>query len=131
MISSEVKDQKVELVIKQNKQWHSKVITCSRGLVLWLRQMKYIGIPIVVTVSSAWLLGARWNLLMPIVILNIMLIVAEIFNTSIEKVCDEVNRSWSKGIKDAKDISSSSVLVIGLTLLAVWLWVIIDSMVRY
>lgn len=125
------KEEDIQLLTKHNRKWASKIVTCSRGLTLWLRQGKFIAIPIIVTISSAWFLGARWNLLMPIMLLNVMLITAEIFNTSIEKLCNEVNAHWNKEIKEVKDISSSTVLVIGITLLVIWIWVLIDSFVRY
>lgn len=126
-----VQDSAVKTAVAKNRTWGRKLVTCSRGLVLWLRQGKYIVIPSLVTIGTTWAAGARWNLLMPIVVLNVVLVVAEIFNTSIEKICNLIDGKWNGKIKEIKDISSSSVLVIGLVLLGLWLWVLIDAVLRW
>lgn len=126
-----VQEEVVQDIIKKNKSLGNKLLTCSRGLAMWLRTGKYIVIPSIVTISTTWALGARWNLLMPIVVLNVTLVVAEILNTSIEKICDKINGHFDRDIQVIKDISSSSVLVVGLALLGIWLWVLIDSIWRY
>ena len=122
--------QEVSMCIKLNKSLKSKAVNCLNGFILWAKKGYAIVIISVVTILTAWLLGAHWNLLMPIVLLNVIFVVAEVLNTAIERICNIIDRKWNVEIGKVKDISSSAVWIVGLTLLVIWLWVVIDLLVR-
>jgi diacylglycerol kinase (ATP) len=57
----------------------------------------------------------------------VFLLIVELLNTAIEKLCDRVTRDDDPAIKRVKDMSSAAV---GLSLLAagaVWIWVAVES----
>lgn len=57
-----------------------------------------------------------------------MVIMAEIFNTTIEKVCDLIDESYNEKIKAIKDMSSSAVLLISLTALVICIFVTVNKL---
>src|SRR5689334_3037472 len=79
-----------------------------------------IGIPIAFFLTSH--AGERFALIGVLV----FILVVELLNTSIEKLCDRVTRDHDPAIKRIKDMGSAAV---GLSLLAagiVWLWVLFE-----
>jgi len=57
----------------------------------------------------------------------VFLLIVELLNTAIEKLCDRVTRDDDPAIKRVKDMGSAAV---GLSLLAagaVWIWVAVES----
>jgi len=47
-----------------------------------------------------------------IVIVYILLLAFELLNTSIEKICNKINKEFDEDIKAIKDLSSSAVFVV-------------------
>ena len=64
-----------------------------------------------------WLVGGEWSLL-AVVILTLMVFVAELFNTSIEKLCDFVEPSSSEAIGSVKDMACAGVFLTKMAYLA-------------
>ena len=64
-----------------------------------------------------WLVGGEWSLL-AVVILTLMVFVAELFNTSIEKLCDFVEPGSSEAIGSVKDMACAGVFLTKMAYLA-------------
>jgi len=119
----------VEPELSINK-WAFRTKCAIRGLGLWGKKgYPFVLLPTFMLLTS-WLAGARWNLLVPIALLGIVLVAVEIFNTAIEKVCNIVNEDYDKKVKDIKDICASAVLIFGISITATWLWVIISVLME-
>jgi diacylglycerol kinase (ATP) len=54
-----------------------------------------------------------------IILIYILLLVFEIMNTAIEKICDKITKKYDKDIKVIKDISSASVFTTLILLIIV------------
>jgi len=54
-----------------------------------------------------------------IIFTYVLLLVFEIVNTAIEKLCDKITKKYDKDIKAIKDISSASVFIILIMLLII------------
>ena len=52
-----------------------------------------------------------------IIVIYFLLLAFEIFNTSIEKLSDKINKNYDPDIKQIKDISSAAVFIILLLLI--------------
>ena len=79
-----------------------------------------IGIPI------AFFLTGRAGERFALIGVLVFILVVELLNTAIEKLCDRVTRDHDPAIKRIKDMGSAAV---GLSLLAagiVWLWVLFE-----
>ena len=113
------------------KHWADRISIGFRGLNIWLKKgYPFVLLPAIMLLTG-WLAGARWNLLAPIALLGTILVATEIFNTAIEKLCDLIDVEQNGKIGDIKDISASAILVFGIALGITWLWVMIDSLMRY
>ena len=67
-------------------------------------------------------MGKRFALIGVIV----FILIVELLNTAVEKLCDRVTRDNDPAIKHVKDMGSAAI---GLSLLAagaVWLWILIE-----
>lgn len=67
-------------------------------------------------VMAAWLAGASGFEIMLLVGLGVVLMAVEMLNTSLERLCDVIERNDNPLVKDAKDISSGASLILGLAL---------------
>lgn len=104
----------------------------------WIRGLKVGFIGLFLWLRGEWPLFALWLLILLVaflrgcslfhmwvlLILGTCLIVAEMLNTAIERLCDFVNPNFSKEIKAIKDICTGAVLVSGLALVVVAVWII-------
>lgn len=64
-----------------------------------------------------WALGGRFEFL-PIIVLTLLVLVAELFNTSIEKLCDFVEPNSSAAIGSIKDMACAGVFLTKMAYLA-------------
>jgi len=102
-----------------------RTIIASRGLLTWVM----VGYPFVllflIVLGIALFRQVSWLHIWIILILGTTLMIAEMLNYAIEKLCDVVTTRKDNRIKDIKDICAGSVLVAGLALAIVGLWIII------
>ena len=58
----------------------------------------------------------------------VFVLIVELLNTAIEKLCDRVTRDSDPAIKRVKDMGSAAVGLSLLTSAAVWLWVVSERL---
>ena len=96
-----------------------------RGFIEWIK----VGYPFAVLpgilLLVAWLMGYGWLELVVIFSLGMILIIAEMFNYAIEKLCNLVEYRLDEDIRVIKDILAGTVFVSGMVLVAVSLYVIL------
>jgi diacylglycerol kinase (ATP) len=80
-----------------------------------------IGVPLAFFLTTD--VGERFALIGVIVFIMIV----ELLNTAIEKLCDRVTRDDDPVIKRVKDMGSAAVGLSLLTAGAVWLWILIEK----
>lgn len=86
---------------------HEKAI--QQEIVLFL-----ISLPIAPFIAKdAWHLILLWSVIL-------LMLIAELLNTGVEKVADRVTKEYSEEIKVAKDCGSAAVLVSSIIAAAVW-----------
>ena len=81
-----------------------------------------VGIPLAFFLTTD--MGKRFALIGVIV----FILIVELLNTAVEKLCDRVTRDNDPAIKRVKDMGSAAI---GLSLLAagiVWLWILIERL---
>ena len=81
-----------------------------------------VGIPLAFFLTTD--VGKRFALIGVIV----FILIVELLNTAVEKLCDRVTRDNDPAIKHVKDMGSAAI---GLALLAagiVWLWILIERL---
>jgi diacylglycerol kinase (ATP) len=81
-----------------------------------------VGIPLAFFLTTD--VGKRFALIGVIV----FILIVELLNTAVEKLCDRVTRDNDPAIKRVKDMGSAAI---GLSLLAagiVWLWILIERL---
>ena len=61
------------------------------------------------------------------IILIALVIMAEMFNTCIEKVCDLVSTEYNEKIRNIKDLSSGTVLFVSMMALIIALFILINK----
>lgn len=76
-------------------------------------------------VLSAWWRGAERAEICIVFLFCCAVLVAELVNSSIERVCNIIQPEHDERIRDIKDIASGTVLFISLASLVVWLWIIV------
>ena len=94
------------------------------GLFLWLRMEWPLFLLWLVILAVAILRGCTLLHLWILLILGVCLMVSEMLNTAIERLCDFVEPNFNKEIKVIKDICTGAVLVSGLGLIVVGVWII-------
>ncbi|MEP1206418.1 MAG: diacylglycerol kinase [Rhizobiaceae bacterium] len=75
---------------------------------------------------ALWGLGGDWQLL-PIVVLTLLVLIAELFNTAIEKLCDFVEPGSSPAIGSIKDMACAGVFLSKMAYLAYVIQVLYDT----
>ena len=56
----------------------------------------------------------------------VFILIVELLNTAIEKLCDRVTRDQDLALKRIKDMGSAAILLSSLLAGAVWLWVVVE-----
>ena len=67
--------------------------------------------------AALWALGGHFEIL-PIIVLTLLVFVAELFNTAIEKLCDFVEPNSSPAIGSIKDMACAGVFLSKMAYLA-------------
>ena len=80
------------------------------------------GVPLAFLLTSD--VGERFALIGVIVFIMIV----ELLNTAIEKLCDRVTRDDDPVIKRVKDMGSAAVGLSLLSAAAVWLWILVEKL---
>ncbi len=105
-------------------EWLVRVRAALRGFLTWFKA----GYPFVllpgVLLLAVWLLGYGWIELTIVFALGMILVVAEMFNYAIEKLCNLVSPDRSAEARTIKDICAGTVAVSGTVLVIVGLYII-------
>lgn len=95
-----------------------------KGFLTWFR----VGYPFILLPSAlllaVWLLGYGWIELTIVFALGMILIVAEMFNYAIERLCNLVSPNKNEDVRIIKDVCAGTVLVSGTVLVVVGLYII-------
>lgn len=106
-------------------RWMKRVSIGFKGFYLWLRAGYPFVLLVVGVLLVAWLRGNNWTELRPIFILGVVLIVTEMLDYAVERLCNSVVRGFNLNVKVVKDVSAGAVLVIGLAFCISGLYIII------
>ena len=79
-----------------------------------------IGVPLAFWLTTDT--GKRFALIGTLV----FLLIVELLNTAIEKLCDRVSLKRDPAIKSVKDMGSAGILLSLLLAGAVWIWAVVD-----
>jgi diacylglycerol kinase len=113
------------------RRWICRWLTRERigfeGLFLWLRTERSLFLLWLVILLVALLRGSSDLHIWVILILGTCLMVAEMLNTAIERLCNLINPGFSEEVRVIKDICAAAVLVSGLALVVVGSWIIAVS----
>ncbi len=96
------------------KKLYGNLINSLNGLKIVIKENSFILELIGGIFLILYLFIADISTLFKILILSVyfLLLAFEIFNTSIEKLCDKITKETDKDIKIIKDLSSASVFVV-------------------
>jgi len=98
------------------------ILACARSEAAFREEL----VLLVIAIPAAMLLAAdpwkRALLLSPIV----LLLVVELLNTAIEKVCDRITTDFDADIGRIKDMGSAAIGVTLLATAAVWVFAVVD-----
>lgn len=105
--------------------WLSRIRIAFEGLFVWAKK----GLPFVllpgILMLVAWLMGCGRFAIAIIFSLGMILVMAEMFNYAIERLCNVVDTNMNREIKVVKDVCAGAVLVSGGVLIAVSLYIIL------
>lgn len=105
--------------------WIRRTAIGFRGFRTWVR----VGYPFAlipgVLLLTIWLMGYGWLEIVIVFALGMILVIAEMFNYAIEKLCNLVNTQYDDRIKTVKDICAGTVLVSAAVLVTVALYIIL------
>ena len=96
------------------KKLYGNLINSLNGLKIVIKENSFILELIGGIFLILYLFNADISTLFKLLILSVyfLLLAFEIFNTSIEKLCDKITKETDKDIKIIKDLSSASVFVV-------------------
>ena len=96
------------------KKLYVNLINSLNGLKIVIKENSFILELIGGIFLILYLFNTDISTLFKIIILSVyfLLLAFEIFNTSIEKLCDKITKETDKDIKIIKDLSSASVFVV-------------------
>ena len=96
------------------KKLYGNLINSLNGLKIVIKEYSFILELIGGIFLILYLFNTDISTLFKILILSVyfLLLAFEIFNTSIEKLCDKITKETDKDIKIIKDLSSASVFVV-------------------
>jgi diacylglycerol kinase len=121
---------------QRTQSWKEKFASALRGIILGIRGHRSFAVhlPLAVIVMFAGaVLQVSWLELILLVLCIASVLVAELFNSSLETIARAVSRKYDDNLKDALDISSGAVLlasgcaalvgilILGRQLMEVWL----------
>lgn len=99
------------------------ILACARSEAAFREELALL----VIAIPAAVLLAAdpwkRALLLAPIV----LLLVVELLNTAIEKLCDRMTSDFDVEIRRIKDMGSAAIGVTLIATLAIWVWAVVEN----
>lgn len=108
------------------QHWKKGLVVGIIGFWIWLKsEWLLVAIWLAIFMASLFT-GADILHLWIILILGVCLMVSEMLNTAIEKLCNIVEPNYNSEIKVIKDICTGAVLVSGIALMVVGVWTIFD-----
>ena len=117
----------VGAVLRWVYRWLTRVRIGFKGLFFWLKTERSLFLLWLVILLVAILRGSSTFHIWVILILGTCLMVAEMLNTAIERLCNLINPGFSEEVRVIKDICAAAVLVSGLALVVVGSWIIAVS----
>ena len=97
------------------------ILACARSEAAFREEI----VALVIAVPLAMVLTAdpwkRALLLLPVV----LLLVVELLNTAIEKLCDRITRDFDADIRRVKDMGSAAIGVTLMATAAIWVWAVV------
>lgn len=108
-------------------RWLTRVRIGFKGLFFWLKTERSLFILWLLILLGAILRGSSNFHIWVILILGTCLMVAEMLNTAIERLCNLIIPGFSEEVRVIKDICAAAVLVSGLALVVVGIWIIAAS----
>jgi diacylglycerol kinase len=113
------------------KQWLKIFKPAVRGISLFVKTERNASFHIISAVISlllALFLQLPWNKLGWVVLAVVLVFVAEMFNTAIEKICNKIEPQIDPQIKDIKDIAAGAVLLAAIFALIIALAVVVPEL---
>jgi len=105
------------------KKWTMKILVSMVGVFTYAK----VGYPYIVLALvlplTAYLTGKSWLHMWVLLILGAVMVISEMLNYSIERLCNLVEKNYNKDVKVIKDICSGTVLVSAVVLGVAWVWV--------
>lgn len=105
--------------------WIRRIRASLKGFGTWFK----VGYPFVLLpgalLLAIWLLGYGWIELTVVFTLGMILIIAEMFNYAIEKLCSLIGPNMSEEVKIIKDVCAGTVLVSAVVLVTVGLYILL------
>lgn len=114
-------------MIKYISSWFDRLRHSIRGIKLWLAEGYPFALLIIGAVTTAIVCKATWLHYWIILTISTTLLVSEMLNTAIEKLCNIISPEYNSKVKAIKDICSGAVLVSGISLVAIISWLIIRT----
>ena len=96
------------------------------GLTAWLRVEWSLVLLWLLILTAAVLGGCSVVQAWVILILGACLMITEMVNTAIERLCNLLEPNYNTEVKAIKDVCAGAVLVSGLALIVVGSWIILD-----
>lgn len=112
-------------MVRYVRNWVRRTVIAFRGFQIWLKVGYPFALLPAVFLLVIWLMGYGWLELAIVLSLGMVLVIAEMFNYAIEKLCNKVLPNTSEDIRVIKDICAGAVLVSGLVLIIVFLYIIL------
>lgn len=106
-------------------RWLTRIAVGFKGLFLWISMERALFALWLVILAAAFIRGVSLLHIWVIVLLGVCMMVAEMFNTAIERLCNLVIPGMNDEARKIKDICAAAVLVSGLALVVVGTWIII------
>jgi len=111
--------------VKLVYRWVRRLKTGAKGFLLWARQEWLIVAAWVLFPVVAILRGCSWLHFWVLLILGTCLVISEMVNTAIEKLCDLVEPNYNEKVRAIKDICAGAAMAAGVALVVVGFWVIV------
>jgi diacylglycerol kinase (ATP) len=101
--------------------WHG-LVACARSEAAFREELALlvVGIPLAFFLTSD--AGERFLLIGTL----FLVLIVELLNTAIEKLCDRVTRDNDPAIKRVKDMGSAAILLSLIAAGAAWIWVAVE-----
>lgn len=111
--------------MKVISSWLRRALIGVRGLLLWAQHGYPFVLAVLVVFGLELLLNKNWMQVWVTLITGVVMIVADMINFSLERLCDLVDMNYNYKIKAIKDVGAGAVLASGLVFFGVSLWILL------